>query len=75
MAETKRDRFIRVAESRTNKIIKLFDLLGNCANKNNYDYTERDVRLIISTLENELKDLKEKFNQNTIIDKQFKLKR
>jgi hypothetical protein len=75
MAETKRDRFIRVAESRTNKIIKLFDLLGNCANKNNYDYTERDVRLIISTLENELKDLKEKFNQNTIVDKQFKLKR
>ena len=35
--ENKRDRFKRVAVTRTNKIITLIRLLGNCANKNNYD--------------------------------------
>lgn len=75
MPETKRDRFIRVAESRTNKVIKFMELLGNCSNKNNYDYTDEDVALIIGTLEEELKTLKNKFKQNNIKEKQFKLKR
>lgn len=63
MKETKRERFIRIAETRTNKIITLMQLLGNCANKNNYDYTEKDVQLIINTLEEELALLKNKFKE------------
>ena len=35
----KRERFIKIAENRTNKIISTLKLLGNCANKSNYDYT------------------------------------
>ena len=30
MAETKRDKFVRIAEARTNKIIDMVQLLGNC---------------------------------------------
>lgn len=75
MEETKRERFIRVAETRTNKIIKLIDLLGNCSNKNNYEYTDEDVKLIIGTLESELKELKKKFFQSETKEKDFKLKR
>ena len=38
MAESKRDRFIRIAEARTNKILDMLKLLGNCACNSNYDY-------------------------------------
>lgn len=73
MAETKRDRFVRVAEARTNKIIKMMSLLGNCANKNNYEYTTKDVKTIITTLEKELTILKNKFEQEVEEEKPFRL--
>lgn len=59
--ETKRERFIRLAEARTNKIIDMMRLLGNCASKANYDYTDEDVRKIFIALEKELKNTKNKF--------------
>lgn len=31
--ESKRDRFVRIAEARTNKIIDMIQLLGNCSNR------------------------------------------
>ncbi|WP_461672463.1 hypothetical protein [Priestia megaterium] len=68
MHETKRERFLRVAETRTNKIISLMGLLGNCSNKNNYEYTDRDVKNIMDALEEELSLLKTKFK----IDKRKK---
>ena len=30
MAETKKEKFVRIAEARTNKIIDMIKLLGNC---------------------------------------------
>ena len=36
--ETRSERFVRIAEARTNKIITMLQLLGNCANKSNYEY-------------------------------------
>lgn len=59
--ETKRDRFVRIAEARTNKLLEMMRLLGNCSSKGNYDYTEEDVKKIFSTLEKELKNTKNKF--------------
>ena len=53
--ETKRERFVRIVEARTNKIISMMRLLGNCANKANYDYTEADVQKIFTALEKEIK--------------------
>lgn len=41
--ETKRQKFVRLAESRTNKIIDMLQLLGNCSNSSAYDYTQEDV--------------------------------
>ena len=34
MKETKSEKFVRIAESRTNKIIDMIKLLGNCSNTN-----------------------------------------
>ena len=60
--KTKRDRFLKVAESRTNKIISMIKLLGNCANANNYLYTQKEVRQIFAAIDGELKNTKKKFN-------------
>lgn len=59
--ETKRDRFVRLAEARTNKILEMMRLLGNCSSKTNYEYTEEDVKKIFGALEKELKNTKNKF--------------
>ena len=44
MAESKRDRFVRIVETRTNKILDMLRLLANCANKSNYDYDDDDIK-------------------------------
>lgn len=61
--ETKRDKFIRLAEARTNKIIDMVQLLGNCANSNVYDYTQQDVEKIFGAIEAEIRETKKKFNK------------
>ncbi len=63
--ESKRDRFVRLAEARTNKVIDMIRLLGNLSNKNNYDYSDDDVTKIFSAVEREIKTSKLRFsNQN-----------
>ena len=60
---TKRDKFVRLAEARTNKIIDMLQLLGNCSNTSAYDYTQQDVDKIFGAIENELREAKKKFNK------------
>ena len=43
--ETKRDKFVRLAEARTNRIIDTLQLLGNCSNTSAYEYTQQDVEI------------------------------
>ena len=59
--ETQRERFVRIAEARTNKILEMMRLLGNCSSKGNYEYTEEDIKKIFGALERELKNTKNKF--------------
>ena len=61
--ETKRDKFVRLAEARTNKIIDMLQLLGNCSNTSAYDYTQQDVDKIFAAIETELREAKKKFNK------------
>ncbi|WP_029319265.1 hypothetical protein [Butyrivibrio sp. AE3004] len=68
----KSERFKRVAEGRTNKIIDQIRLLGNCANKSNYEYSEEDIRKIFSAIENELRLTKAKY-QSKQKNKKFEL--
>lgn len=74
-SETKRERFVRLAEARTNKILEMMKLLGNCSSKANYEYTEDDVKEIFGALERELKNTKNKFLGIETKDEKFKLKR
>ena len=61
--ETKRDKFVKLAEARTNKIINMLRLLGNCSNTSAYEYTQQDVDKIFSAIETEVKEAKKKFNK------------
>lgn len=71
--ETNRERFIRIAESRTQKIIDMIELLGNCSNQYNYEYTQKDVDKMFLAIDLALKNSKARFStENTIKDKRFK---
>lgn len=59
--ETKREKFVRLAEARTNKIIEMLRLLGNCSSKANYEYTDDDIRKMFSTIDKEVKNTKNRF--------------
>ena len=71
--ETKKEKFVRVAESRTNKIISMIRLLGNCSNKSVYEYSEKDIKKIFNAIEAELKTAKGKFLETPEPGAKFKL--
>lgn len=58
---SKRARFKRLAEYRTNEVLKRIKVLGNCHNRSTYDYTEEEVNKIFSVIEKQLKETKSKF--------------
>lgn len=75
MNETKRDKFVRLAETRTNKILNMIELLGNLSNQSAYDYTKSDVDQIFNAIESSLKDSKRRFEKESAAKgKSFKLK-
>lgn len=59
--EKTRGKFVELAEKRVNRAIKDLQLIGNLANRHNYQYTQRDADSIIGALEAELRTLKAKF--------------
>ncbi|WML57757.1 hypothetical protein [Neobacillus sp. PS2-9] len=69
-------KFERIAEKRVSDTLKKIQLIGNLANKNNYDYTDKHVKQIIDSLEYELKVLKNKFaEESTERNLEFKFKK
>lgn len=72
--ETKRERFVRLAEARTNKILEMMRLLGNCSSKANYEYSDDDIKQIFSALEKELKNTKNRFLGLDAKEERFTLK-
>ncbi len=71
--ETNRERFVRIAEARTQKIIDMIELLGNCSNQYNYEYTQKDVDKMFSAIESALKNTKARFStESSSKDTRFK---
>jgi hypothetical protein len=67
----KRERFKKLAVYRTNEILKRLKILGNCANRSAYDYTEEEINKIFSEIERKVKEIKAKFHFPK--NKEFKL--
>ena len=61
--ETKREKFVRIAEARTNKIINMIQLLGNCSNQSLYEYSQKDVNKIFNTIQTELDEAKKRYSK------------
>jgi len=62
MKETRKARFIRLAEKRTNAALDRIRVLGNLSNRSNYEYDEYQVRKIFNIIESELKKAKASFS-------------
>lgn len=61
MPNIRRERFLKIATNRTNKILDDIRLLGNCANVNNYEYTTEDVEKMFNAIQEALNEAKSKF--------------
>ena len=72
--ESKHEKFIRIVEARTNKAGEMIRLIGNCANKSTYDYSDEDVKRIFAYLDKELKNARNKFNGTDSEDGKFSLR-
>lgn len=49
--EVKRERFKRLAGSRTNEVLKKLDILGHCANRHTYEYTADEIKTMFLAIE------------------------
>jgi len=67
----KRERFRRLGTYRTNEVLKRLKILGNCANRSAYDYTEEEVNKIFTEIERKVKEIRAKFHFPKL--KEFKL--
>lgn len=75
MGEQERaEKFVTLAEARTNKALNAIRLLGNLSNKASYKYTEDQVNQIFETLEQQLRDTKKRFFMSAGEKEHFKLK-
>ncbi|MDO8557054.1 MAG: hypothetical protein Q7R98_01145 [Candidatus Jorgensenbacteria bacterium] len=69
--ENKKERFKRLATTRTNSILGRLKVLGNCSNRSAYDYTEEEINKIFSEVERRVRETKAKFHFTQ--KKEFKL--
>ena len=60
--ETKKERFKRLASLRTNEVLNRIKILGNCANRQMYEYSKDDVDKIFDEISRKLREIKAKFH-------------
>lgn len=60
-SKDKHQAFKRLASQRTNAVLDKLRILGNCANRSVYSYSDDDIRKIFRAIEAEVKKTREKF--------------
>jgi N-glycosylase/DNA lyase len=58
---TNRERFVRIAERRVNRIMDALEKLGDCSNQRNYHYSNADIKKMFGKIEKKLKETRLKF--------------
>ena len=71
--ENKRAKFVELAEKRVEKALSAIRVIGNLSNRNNYQYSEEDVKKIISALTDEVKQVQMRFKETSGRRTGFKL--
>ena len=71
---SRRQKFVKLAESRTVNAVKAIRIIGKLANPNAYEYDDADVKKIIKALTDEIEALKTRMkNTKPSDDVHFKL--
>ena len=60
--KSKRERFEEVAGSRVQMVLDKIENLSNCANKRNYEFTEKDIDKMFKAINDKVKIAKMKFD-------------
>lgn len=61
--KTRRERFEEVAAKRVQRILDYLDLLANCSNKKNYEYSDEDVRKMLKAIKEKIRFVESSFYQ------------
>ena len=69
----RRERFVKVAESRVNRVLENLESLGKCSNKRNYEYSDDDMKRIFTEIEKKTKEVKGLFQETTKDKRRFSL--
>ena len=62
--ESKVDTFIRIAEPRVKSVLRSLRILGNCSNRNNYEYSSEQVDSMFEKITQMLMDTESKFTKS-----------
>ncbi len=74
IAETRRERFVRLANSRVTRLLKDLQLVGNLANRSNYDYTVDDVERMFRAIAEATKEARARFDaESKTKERRFRL--
>jgi hypothetical protein len=65
MGSGRRKRFLDLATQRVDRAENAIRLVGNLANKSNYEYTDSEVKQIITALQDALQAVKVKFKSSS----------
>jgi len=63
-AETKSDKFKRIANLRVNNALKSIRLISNLSRKSDYEYTDKQIGTILAALNDEIADMAGEFYNN-----------
>jgi ribosomal protein L7/L12 len=63
-ANTKREKFVELAENRTVNAIKAIRIIGKLGNKNAYQFDDSDVQKIVRALNKEVEALKSRMSSS-----------
>ena len=64
-ADDKREKFVRLAEGRTQSALDEIRKLGNLSNRRAYEYDEADVKKIIKALREATNEIERKFGSSS----------
>jgi len=59
--ESKAELFLRLATKRVSSVLKSLRILGNCSNRNNYEYTSEQIEKMFETIQVGLNTTEAKF--------------
>ena len=62
--ESKSEYFLRIAKPRVENVLKALRILGNCSNRNNYEYTKEQVKTMFDSIQESLNTTESKFSKS-----------